>query len=68
MARSQNNIRITVSLPDGDHIALSDMAERHDVSLSWLAGRAVAELLKNHGGGDAQLVLDPLRDGWRRQE
>ena len=26
MARSQNSIRITVSLPDGDHTDLSDMA------------------------------------------
>ena len=37
MARSQNSISIRVSLLDGDHTDLSDMAEQHGVSLSWLA-------------------------------
>ena len=67
MARSKSSTRITVSLPDDDHTALSAMAERHDVSLSWLARRAVAEFLENHGRGDAQFALDlPLDDGRRK--
>ena len=68
MARSQNSIRITVSLPDGDHTDLSDMAAQHDVSLSWLARRAGAECLKNHGCGGAPIVLDPPHDDGGRQE
>ena len=68
MASSQNSICITGSPPDGDHTDLSDRAEQHDVSLPWLARRAVAECPKNHGCGSAQLVLDPSHDGGRRQE
>ena len=45
MARSQNSVRITVSLPDGDHADLLDTAEQHDVSLPWLARRAVEKHL-----------------------
>ena len=64
MARSKNSTRITVSLPDCDHAALAAIAERHDVSLSWLARRAVAEFLENRGRDGAQLALDlPVDEG-----
>ena len=68
MARSQNSVRITVSLPDRDHTDLLDTAKQHDVSLTWLARRAVEKYLKNYGCGGAQLVLDPPHDDKRRQE
>ena len=66
MPRLKNRTRITVSLPDRDHAALAAIAERHDVSLSWLARRAVAEFLANHGRDGARPALDlPLDDGQR---
>ena len=68
MARSQHSIRITVSLPDGDHTDLLDTAEQDDVSLRWLARWAVEECLKAPWCGGAQLVLDPPHDDERRQE
>ena len=68
MTRSQDSVRITVSLPDGDHTDLLDTAEQHDVSLPWLARRAIEECLKNYRCGGAQLVLDPPHDDDRRQE
>lgn len=50
--------RITVSLPQNDHLALSALAERCDVSLSWLTRQAIAEFLTNHAKGDLQLPLN----------
>ncbi|WP_127318419.1 ribbon-helix-helix domain-containing protein [Ensifer sp. SL37] len=50
--------RITVSLPQHDHLALSALAERCDVSLSWLTRQAIAEFLANHGKEDLQLPLN----------
>ena len=50
--------RITVSLPHRDHDALSALAERCDVSLSWLTRQAVAEFLNKHAQGDLQLPLN----------
>ena len=47
MARSKKRACITVSLPEDGHGALAAIAERHDVSLSWLTRRAVAESLEN---------------------
>ena len=68
MARSQNSVRITVSLPGGDHADLLDTAEQHDVSLPRLARRTVEECLKNYRCGGGQLVLYPPHDDDRRQE
>ena len=68
MARSQGSVRITVSLPDGDRTDLLDTAEQYDVSLPWLARRAVEECLKSYRCCGAQLVLDPPHDDERRQE
>lgn len=50
--------RITVSLPHHDHVALSVLAERCDVSLSWLTRQAIAEFLANHGNSELQLPLN----------
>ena len=67
MARSKNSTRITVSLPDRDHAALSAISERYEISLSWLARRAVAEFLENHGPEGGQFVLD-LPPGDRQRQ
>ena len=37
--------RITVNFPHEEHAALAALAERYDVSLSWLTRQAVAEFL-----------------------
>lgn len=50
--------RITVSLPDKEHNALSVLARKHDVSLSWLTRKAIAEFLNHYGKDGAQLMLD----------
>jgi len=50
--------RITVSLPDKEHAALAALAQRHDVSLSWLTRKAVVEFLRRHRTGGTQPALD----------
>jgi len=55
--------RITVSLPRRDHDAMSALAEKYDVSLSWLCRRATADFLERHAKGELQL---PLRLGQNR--
>lgn len=57
--------RITVSLSDTDHAALSALAERHDVSLSWLARKGITDLLEHHEKEELQLPLDLKRTGGR---
>lgn len=49
--------RISVSLNAQDHTALSALAQKCDVSLSWLTRQAIAEFLNNHAEGDLQLPL-----------
>ena len=58
MPRLRKATRITVSLPDDEHSALAALAERHDVSLSWLTRKAVVEFLERYERADAQLPLD----------
>lgn len=50
--------RITVSLPDKEHAALAALAQKYDVSLSWLTRKAVIEFLQRYGKDSAQLALD----------
>ncbi len=57
--------RITVSLTDSDHAALSALAERHDVSLSWLARKAITDLLELHENEELQLPLNLKSTGRR---
>lgn len=40
--------RLTVSLTGGDYDALSALAEKDDVSVSWVVRRAIDEYLENH--------------------
>ena len=49
--------RITVSLSERDHAALVELAAKHDVSISWLARRAVSEFISNNEHGQTQLPL-----------
>jgi predicted DNA-binding ribbon-helix-helix protein len=57
--------RISVSLSDTDHAALSALAEQHDVSLSWLARKAITDLLEHHEKEELQLPLDLKSPGRR---
>jgi hypothetical protein len=50
--------RITVSLPEKEHAALTVLARKYDVSLSWLTRKAVIEFLNQYGKGGAQFTLD----------
>tara|TARA_B100000965_G_scaffold389201_1_gene394603 strand:+ start:816 stop:1025 length:210 start_codon:yes stop_codon:yes gene_type:complete len=63
MSRLRKPTRITVSLPDDEHAALAAMAERHDVSLSWLTRKAVIEFLERYERAGAQLPLDLSYNG-----
>jgi len=56
--KSKKTTRITVSLPDDEHASLSNLAEKYDVSLSWLTRKAVVEFLKDHDEGGRQVVVD----------
>lgn len=49
--------RITVTLSHRDHTELAALAERCDVSLSWLTRQAVADFLEKHAKGELQLPL-----------
>lgn len=46
IAKSRKSTRITVSLADEEYAELAALAEKYDVSLSWLTRQAVMELLK----------------------
>jgi len=50
--------RITVSLPAKEHAALTALAEKHDVSLSWLTRKAIINFLNQYGEDGAQLMLN----------
>lgn len=56
--KSKKSTRITVSLADEEHAGLATLAEKYDLSLSWLTRKAVLEFLQQYGKGDAQLSLD----------
>ncbi len=58
MMKPKKSTRITVSLADDEHAGLSALAERYDVSLSWLTRKAVLEFLQRYGEGGTQLTLD----------
>jgi predicted HicB family RNase H-like nuclease len=50
--------RITVSLSEGDHTALAAVAERCNVSLSWVTRQAITEFLAHHADSDTRLPLE----------
>lgn len=50
--------RVTVNFTEAEYAGLSELAERHQVSLAWLCRRAVAQLIEKHGGkAGAQLDM-----------
>ncbi|WP_417519891.1 ribbon-helix-helix protein, CopG family [Minwuia sp.] len=49
--------RITVSLHASEHASLCALAERYDVSLSWLTRQAITEFLERYENGEFQLPL-----------
>ena len=49
--------RITVSLSERDHAALTELAGRHDVSISWCARQAVVEFIEKYKDTQARLPL-----------
>ena len=51
--------RVTVSLTADEHVQVTALAEREDVSLSWVIRRAVNDyLLRNANGLQTQLPLE----------
>lgn len=60
-----NKHRIAISLEDEEFDELDEMANKHDVSLSWIGRQAVLEFLSRYK--DQQLRL-PLRLESRRTE
>jgi hypothetical protein len=40
--------RLTISLTDGDYGHLHSLAERDEVSVSWVIRRAIEEYLRSH--------------------
>ena len=57
MPSAKKGQRITVSLQDAEHAALSALADRCDVSLSWITRQALSEFLERYENGDVQLPL-----------
>ena len=57
MAERKKGQRITVSLQDSDHAALSALADKYDVSLSWLTRKAITDFLERHETEELQLPL-----------
>lgn len=58
MARVRKTTRITVSLADEEYGELTALADRYDVSMSWLTRQAVVEFLKMQGRGSNQLPFE----------
>ncbi len=53
--------RITVSLQEIEYEALLSLAERSDVSLSWLTRQAIADFLEKHKNKQLQIPLHLIR-------
>lgn len=46
--RSKKSTRLTVSLDPEDHAALSTLAAKSDVSLSWVVRQAIHRFIQQH--------------------
>lgn len=68
MQRAKKGERITVSLSGPDHAALAELADRYDVSLSWLVRQAITEFLERSASGKVQLPLQLSPGKGRRKE
>ena len=49
VARRKKTTRLTVSLDEIDYAALSSLANRSDVSLSWVIRQAIHRFIREHG-------------------
>ena len=67
MPRAKKGERITVSLRGSEHASLAELADRFDVSLSWLVRQAVTEFLERSDSGEVQPPLQ-LVPGKGRQK
>lgn len=59
---SQKGPRITVSVSKCSHIAVVALAQKHDVSLSWLTRQALVEFIEKYEDTQAQLALHIRKD------
>ena len=51
-------VRLSVGLDPGSHAKLSQLAERNDVSLAWMARKAITDFIERQEEGDqAELPL-----------
>lgn len=60
------NNRITVNLNSDEYLALSELSERYQVSLAWLARRAITDLLEQYREDPEQIDLPFLKINSRR--
>jgi hypothetical protein len=57
-AKNKQLVRATFSLDEADQSALSDLANRMDVSSSWVVRQAIREFLEKYGDqGQPELAL-----------
>jgi len=68
MPLAKKGERIIVSLSGPDHASLAELADRYDVSLSWLVRQAVTEFLERSESGEIQLPLQLGPGKGRRKE
>ena len=58
MTGKKRLIRATISLDSDDYAALGELAQRMDVSASWLTRQAIREFLEKYGErGQPELAL-----------
>lgn len=64
VTRSREKVlkRVTLTLDPDDYSTINALAERSEVSASWLIRRAVREFLERHKG-DASVSPTPLEGG-----
>lgn len=60
------NNRISVNLNSDEYLALSELSERYQVSLAWLARRAISDLLDQYRNEPDQINLPFLSINTRK--
>ncbi|WP_429139066.1 ribbon-helix-helix protein, CopG family [Aminobacter sp. BE110] len=53
--------RVTVSVTPGDYDVLNKLAERDDVSVSWVIRRAIQEYLRRHRSSSVDMRKAPVK-------
>ena len=54
---SQTKKRLSISLEPRSHAALENLAAEHDVSVAWLARRAISEFIERQDKAQQELPL-----------